>query len=294
MAIDLSQLPAPTVVEPLDFETIFAAMLADLQARNPVFTALVESDPAYTILEVAAYREVLIRQRVNDGARAVMLASAQGADLDQLGALFGVARLVVEPGDPTAVPPVEPTYETDARLRARIQLAPEAVTTAGAGGAYLFHALSADATVADIALTSPSPGEVVVTVLSTIGDGTPDQALLDTVAAALTAEDVRPLTDQVIVQAPTILPYTVTATLDTYPGPDPAVVATAAQAAVQRYADDHHKMGFDIPLSGLYAALHQPGVQKVTLTSPVADLTVQPTEVAYATAITLTTGVVAE
>ena len=73
-AVDLSRLVAPTVVETLDFETIFAAMLADLQARDSAFSALVESDPAYKILEVAAYRELLIRQRVNDAGRAVMLA----------------------------------------------------------------------------------------------------------------------------------------------------------------------------------------------------------------------------
>ena len=32
-AIDLSQLPAPSVIEALDFETILAEMLADLRAR---------------------------------------------------------------------------------------------------------------------------------------------------------------------------------------------------------------------------------------------------------------------
>lgn len=62
-AVDLSQLPAPSVVETLDFETILQAMLDDLLARDPDFSALVESDPAYKILEVAAYRELLLRQR---------------------------------------------------------------------------------------------------------------------------------------------------------------------------------------------------------------------------------------
>ena len=75
-SVDLSQLPPPDVVETLDFETILAEMLADLRARDAVFDALVESDPAYKILEAAAYRETLIRQRVNEAARAVMLPSA--------------------------------------------------------------------------------------------------------------------------------------------------------------------------------------------------------------------------
>ena len=72
-AIDLSTLPAPHVVEPIDYQTILSAMIADLQARDPAFTALVESDPAWKIIEVCAYREMLLRQRVNDAARAVIL-----------------------------------------------------------------------------------------------------------------------------------------------------------------------------------------------------------------------------
>jgi phage-related baseplate assembly protein len=42
-------------------------------------------------------------QRVNDAVRAVFLASARGADLDQIGAGFNVSRLVINPGDPDAV-----------------------------------------------------------------------------------------------------------------------------------------------------------------------------------------------
>ena len=72
--IDLSRLAAPDVVEALDFEAILAEMLADLRGRDSAFTALTEADPAYKILEVAAYRELLIRQRINEAARSVMLA----------------------------------------------------------------------------------------------------------------------------------------------------------------------------------------------------------------------------
>ena len=97
--VDLSQLAPPNVVEALDFESIFASMLADLRARDSAFTALVESDPAYKILEVAAYRELLIRQRVNDAAKAVMVAYAAGADLDQIAANYDVARLLITPAD---------------------------------------------------------------------------------------------------------------------------------------------------------------------------------------------------
>lgn len=289
-SVDLSQLAAPDVVEALDFETILAAMLADLQARDDTFTALVESDPAYKILEVAAYRELLVRQRVNDAARAVMLAYARGADLENLGALFGVTRLVLDEGDATAVPTIPPTYESDADYRRRIQLSLEGFSTAGPEGAYVFHALGADADVLDASATSPDPGEVVVTVLSRTGDGTAPTELLDAVDAAVSAEDVRPLTDHVTVQSATIVDYTVEATLYFYAGPDRTVVLAAAQANLEKYVEAQHRLGLDVTLSGIYAALHQPGVQRVDLASPTANITVDAQSASYCTNITLTDG----
>lgn len=289
-AVDLSQLPPPDVVEQLDFETILAEMVADLQARDSAFTAMVESDPAYKILEVAAYRELLIRQRVNEAARAVMLAYANDADLDNLGALFGVQRLVTDPGDPDAIPPVPPTYEENDDYRRRIQLSLEGFSTAGPEGAYIFHALSADGQVLDASATSPAPGDVVVTVLSRTGDGTADQALLDAVNATLSAEDVRPLTDNVTVQSATIVNYTVDATLYFYSGPGSEQALANAQAAIEAYTEKQHRLGLDVTLSGVYAALHQPGVQRVELAAPTASIVVDRQSAAYCTGITLVDG----
>jgi phage-related baseplate assembly protein len=293
-AIDLSQIPAPVVVETLSFETIFAAMLADLQARDATFDALVESDPAYKILEVAAYRELIIRQRVNDAARAVMLAYATGADLDQIGALFGVVRLTITEADPEAVPPVAAVMESDTDFRRRIQLSLEGFSTAGPEGAYVFHALAADGDVLDASATSPDPGEVLICVLSRTGDGEASTELLDAVEAALNDDSVRPLTDLVTVQSATIVDFTITATLHTYPGPDSAVVLAAANAALDDYLESVHRIGRDVTLSGIYAALHQPGVQRVTLSSPSANVTISATEAAHCTARTVTIAGIAE
>ena len=286
--IDLSNLPAPTIVETLDFETILAAMLADLRARDATFDALVESDPAYKILEVAAYREVLIRQRVNDASRAVMLAYATGSDLDQIGALFGVVRLVIVEADPEAVPPVAAVMESDTDFRRRIQLSLEGFSTAGPEGAYVFHALAADGDVLDASATSPNPGEVLVSVLSRTGNGAAGSGLIAAVEEALNADTVRPLTDLVTVQSASIVNFAVTASLYVYPGPDSAVVLAAANAALDAYLESVHRIGKDVTLSGIYAALHQPGVQRVTLSSPSANVTISNTQAAHCTARTVT------
>lgn len=286
--VNLSEIQAPDVVETLDYEAILAAMLADLQARDPVFNALVESDPAYKILEIAAYREVLLRQRVNDAAKAVMLAFATGADLDQIGANFGLQRLEIDPGDPAAIPPVPPTMEPDADFRSRIQLSFEGYTTAGSEGSYVFHGLGADGDVKDIQAVSPEPGDVTVYVLSRTGTGAASQDLINKVNAALNAEKVRPMTDRVTVLSSSIVNYTITAELIMYPGPDHEVVRQASLAAVTEYAETQRRIGYDITMSGLYAALHQPGVQRVNLTAPTTTLVIDNGEASNCTAIIVT------
>lgn len=290
MTINLSQLPKPTVIEEVDFETILAEMLADFQTRYPAFDAPVESEPAYKQLEAAAYRETLLRQRINDSARAVLLAFSRGSDLDHLAALQDVVRLLLDPGDPNAVPPVAPTYESDERLLERVQLAPEGQSTAGPSGAYEFHGTSASALIADIDVASPAATQIVVTVLAVAGDGTPDQPLLDAVAAAL-ADDrkVRPMTDQVSVQGATIVNYTIDATLDVYKGFDAETVRAAAESAVSSYAAANRKLGRSITDSGLKQALHQPGVHRVTLNSLLPPI-ISNAESAFCTSIIVAVG----
>jgi phage-related baseplate assembly protein len=296
--IDLSSLPAPSVIEELSFDAIFAAMLDDLRSRDSAFTALVESDPAYKILEVAAYRELLIRQRVNDACKAVMLAFAQGADLEQLGAFYGVTRNILVPADPQAFPPIAAVYEGDTSFRRRIQLALEGFSTAGPRGAYIFHSLSV-AQVKDVAVLGPdddasiNPGEVKVYVVG-IEPGEVSADTISAVSEKLNADDTRPLTDQVEVAAAERVAYDITATIYTFRGPDPAVVLATINDAVAKLVEDSRVPGRDVPLSALYAALHQPGVSRVSLVAPAADLVISPSQVAEVGTITITHGGVGE
>jgi phage-related baseplate assembly protein len=192
--IDLSTLSAPSVVEPLDYLTILNAMVTDLQARDSAFSALVESDPAWKILEVCAYREFLLRQRVNDASRAVMLAYATGTDLENLGAIFGTTRKTITPADLTALPPTAAVMESDSDFRYRITLALEGLSTAGPEGSYLYHALQSP-NVIDASIVGPptvAAGNVLVTLLGPIGSGSVTSSVISEVAGILNAEDVRP------------------------------------------------------------------------------------------------------
>lgn len=287
-AVDLAKLPFPNAVEVLDFEVILAEMLADYQSRDPSFSALVESDPAYKVLEVAAFRELLLRQRVNEAIKALCLAYASGSDLDQIAARYNVKRLLIAAGNPDAIPPTPDVYEADDSLRRRVQLSFEGFSTAGPEGAYVFHSLGSDARVLDADARSPVPGQVIVAVLSSTGSGTAESDLLEAVEATLSDEDVRPLTDQVLVESAVIVNYSIVAQLTLYPGPDADVVLSAANAAAAAYAETNHRLGRDVTLSGLYAALHQEGVQNVLLTSPPSSIAIARNQASFCTGIAIT------
>ncbi|MGC3005010.1 baseplate J/gp47 family protein, partial [Streptomyces sp. G35A] len=151
--IDMSTVAPPDVVEPIDFEALLADLKAHMLARLPALADVLEleSEPITKLLQLMAYREVLLRQRVNEAARAVMVAYAVGGDLEQIGANYGVARL---PG------------ETDARLRHRVQQAFNRLAAAGPANAYRQHALGVSADIRDVQVFSEAPGRVTVTVLA--------------------------------------------------------------------------------------------------------------------------------
>ena len=293
--IDLSLLPAPAVVESLDFETLLQARKDRLVALTPaedqaamLTTLALESEPIVKLLEESAYLELIMRQRINDAARAVMLPWATTTDLDNLAALYNVERLTITPANPAAVPPVDAVMESDTALRRRVQLAPAAFTNAGTRDAYRFHALSASGSVKGAAVDSPSGGQVQVTILSHDGDGTADAGLIGTVATVLAADDIRALCDTVLVQSAAIVPYSIDATITVLPGPSPQAVMNAATDAINAAVAELHAIGRDITRSALLAALHQPGAMGVQLTAPAADIVITDTEAAYCTGITLT------
>ena len=322
-AIDLSQLPAPAIVEQLAYQTIYNEMRAAINgvypqlfaddSRTPVVLQAerlvdengdtwfrvpavvddllyvqLESDPASKILGVCAYRETLVRQRINDAVRAVMLAYATGSDLDQHAANYNVKRLVIDPGDNDANPPRPEILETDAELRRRVLLVFESLSVAGPAGAYIYHALAADPRIQDAAVKSPTPGDVLLTIQSREGNGAADKSLIDAVTDWL-ADDKRPLTDNLTVQSATVVDYAVTAELQLQPEPDAAVVVEQAKRQTAEYTDQQHRIGRPVTRSGLFAALHVAGVDNVKLTSPAADVIPTDTETPHCTGITLTT-----
>lgn len=295
--IDLSQLPAPQIVEVPDFETLLTERKAALIALYPsdqqdaiTRTLALESEPITKLLQESVYRELLLRQRLNEAAQAVMVAYSLTSDLDQLAANYNVQRLTITPADNTTTPPTAAIMETDDDLRLRIPAAFEGLSVAGPTAAYEFHAKSTDGRVADASAISPNPAEVVVTILSREGDGSAGSELLALVDKALNDESVRPVADRVTVKSAQIIPYQIDATLYFYPGPEAEPIMSAAKQSLQTYINSQTRLGRDIRLSAIYAALHVEGVQRVELAAPLADVVLDKTQAASCTGWTVKNG----
>ena len=277
--IDLSQLPAPEVIEVPDFETLLAERKEALIALYPTEeqaavrrVLALESDPMVKTLQESPYREILLRQRIYEAAPAVMVAYALGSDLDQLAANHNVQRLIVTPADPDAVPPVDAVMETDDALRVRVPEAFEGLSVAGPTAAYEFHAKSADGRVQDVSATSPSPASVLITVLSREGNGEAAADLLATVNTALNAETVRPVADRVTVQGATIHDYSVKAKLHLFDGVAAGPCLEAANAQLAAYLTEQKKLGRSVRRESYGAVLRVPGVDWVEMIEPAADI----------------------
>jgi len=292
-AIDLSQLPPPNIIEPLSFEEILQQILGEYKDAYPQHTVALESEPLYKWAEICAYRELNLRQKINDGARAVTLATATGADLDNVFPA-AVKRKVLTPAQPNAFPPIAAVLENDTDYRQRKQLAIEGLSSAGSRGAYKFHALSAHPSVKDVAVDRPEGGVVRISVLSREGNGSTNAEVLAAVEQALNAETVRPLCDTVQLQSTDILEYQISAEIIFFDGPDRQLALDAANNAINQYINNQHRNGYQITRSGIHAALHQPGVQNVVLNNPAQNINVGDTQAAYCTSVYIVDGGVYE
>ena len=282
-AVDLSALPSPVIVPTPDFEARLADKIARLVAQHPAFTALVESDPAIKLLEADSYDELVLAQACNDAARSMLLAFARGANLDQLGALMDVPRLVVTEATDTS----EAVLEGDAAYRQRIQLAPHAFSVAGPAQAYVYHARSAHGDVADATAISPAPGDVDVTVLSRSGDGVPGASVLAAVRTVLQDGAVCPMTDRVSVQGAQLVNYPIEAQLDVFAGPDQNLILEAARASLDAHLAQIRRLDRDVVRSALIAALHVGNVERVRLISPPEDIAITAAQIGNPTGISL-------
>lgn len=171
--------------------------------------------------------------------------------------------------------------EDDATLAERVFLAPSSYSVAGAKDAYIYWAKTYNTDIGSVVITSPDPCEVKVYIL--MADGTiPSSGVIDGLEAFLSANTIRPLTDQVEVKTPTVQSFNVALTY--YINQSDSAQAAAIQEAVGQAVEDYiawqtTEIGKDVNPSELIRRVIDAGAKRVTVTAP-AFATVSETTVA--------------
>ncbi|KLT22386.1 baseplate assembly protein GpJ [Wolbachia endosymbiont of Armadillidium vulgare str. wVulC] len=247
----------PNIIEPLNFEEIFSRMKEELVKRDANFTALVESDPAMKILEVSAWRELLLRQRINEAVKSNLLKFATGEDLDNLAEFYGVERQ---------------KEDDDERFRKRIKAR---IVGSSTGGNYRFQALSADTRVKDALVESLVPGKVQVSILST-QTGIPQEELLEIVRNQLNKEDVRILTDTIEVVSCNIIEIDIHSRMSI----SSVILKEEIKEQFIKKFEASRRLGWSVTRSWIIANLFVEGVENVELIEPREDVIVAGNECA--------------
>jgi phage-related baseplate assembly protein len=254
--MNLEELQNPAIIEELSYDEILLRMKEDLVSRAPEFSAYLESDPVIKLLEVAAYRELLLRQRINQAAKSNLLAFATGSDLDNLAAFYGIERK---------------ENESDEELRNRTQMKIVGWSSSGSRESYQFHAINSDPRVKEANANSPEPGLVRISILSKENGGIVSADLLEKVTAYMQREDIRMLTDTVEVVACEMIEVHLKAKIILMASTPAEILQTIKSSFVSNF-NKIAGLGVSISRSWIISNLFLNGVKDVELTSPVNDI----------------------
>ena len=92
MALDLSQLPAPKVLQTVDFDALLSQVVTFFRDLDPDYIDVIESDPGYNLLQAISYVASILKAEINAAAAAVLITHSTGTDLDNLAAFWSLTR----------------------------------------------------------------------------------------------------------------------------------------------------------------------------------------------------------
>ena len=281
-SLDLSLIPAPDAVHPVDYEAIRSERLAELVKRFvaagiPFNVDSIETDPSIIHQEEDAYREMMDLQAINDAVRAVLLAYSTGSDLDNLGALLGLRRLTLPDGTP----------EGDEAFRFRLRICLDATAVGLTGNGYKTIALQTSSEVKAVSLVKKGGGQINVVLLGRGEDGSISEDVVMAVSNRLNSDDGGQLTDIISVQSAVPLAYDVVVDAIMPVGPSVATIIGASEAAIRAKAEELKVIGGVVPTDALIAAGRIIPMTKFVLVSPDADVIASSAQVPYLRSITV-------
>ncbi len=165
--------------------------------------------------------------------------------------------------------------ESDDDFKKRILISMSDKSTAGSEETYKSYTFKADERIEDVNVLNGGPGVVNVYYYSSKAD-----AIMQTrIEEELNAKDVRPLTDNVVVQQAVIKDFRVVAELKILPNQETAIVYTNAVSSLKVGLKSLMTIGTKITLSEINDFLRVAGVKEVSIDFPRENVSIEENEI---------------
>lgn len=203
-------------------------------------------------------------------------ATCQTSGVEANGILPGEINILVDPiAYVASVANTETTaggtdIEGDDSLANRVYIAPSKYSVAGPEEAYRYWISAFNSSISDVYLSSPEAGRVLVEFILEGGE-LPNEAMIRSLADYLADENIRPLTDEVVVQLPATVSFSVD--VEYWINKSDTSKAATIQAAVEQAVTDyitwqHEKIGRDINPSKLISLMEAAGAKRIVVNAP--------------------------
>jgi phage-related baseplate assembly protein len=172
--------------------------------------------------------------------------------------------------------------ESDESFANRILIAPSAYSVAGTKDAYIYFVKSFDSNITDVLVKVDDSATVYIYFMTK--DGVPDNAAVNSLQSYMdSADDIKPLTDRVVVAAPEQVSYGIELTyyIDQSKSSQEQSIKSAVNNAVDEYIRaQSSEIGKAINSSLLIQKIMNAGAKRVTVVSPASYTELTDTQIA--------------
>lgn len=253
---------AQDLTSTFDFESILHDLKTDIltawNQRGWNIKGLSESDPAMRLLQIAAYRELYLRQEIQESINNCHLKNACGVYLDRLAALLDERRL---------------PQESDNSFRERISMIWENAKPIGTHRAYeekiLSHSAVKDVRLFVEEIPDFDHGQALDFYILLVPELAEDpnynrEKFLTEIRSLV--ENVRLVTDYTRFYLAEIKPYTIDATLKKdHRGPGRKEILLQAKKDLEAYVIEMYRLGRTVNMAAVQQILRQSGAQAINL-----------------------------
>ncbi len=228
------------------------SLIEKIQFYYPDFSSLSESDPLSKTIEIAAYRELLIRQKIKDTINASLLSQSSGSELDKL------ASLVLDENKKT---------QNLAEKKTKISTFwTDQFYTTGTKASYVYfvNKFGGEA-IRDVKVVSKNHAVTIYILLHNENEEIDTENFKKKLQTKLEDENIRRITDKIDIQFAKKIKYTIKAELSLDPNYSLETIQAIITEELKKETDKLFYLNKTISTKLLFKVFYKMGVKHVEL-----------------------------